>query len=170
MALQQSIRKKSSLYDEERYWYHLSSTLNRKTHRLVPWGNSDGMNRSDSEPSGKRICVAPSVAHCLTALPYCLSETYTVYRTKDPVIAKRSHGVFDANVTKEGWIETPTVFVNIGTLSLEKVEKGEKLDNVISESASGEEPRYSGKVYKWWSKINLEKYIKPPLTKKKKSV
>ena len=93
-----------------------------------------------------------------------LSDTYTVYRTKILVKASKPYEVFDSNVTKEGWIEKPTVFIRIGTISLEDVEKGENVNNVISPSASGNDPRYSGRVLKWWLKINPEKYIKSCLT------
>lgn len=162
--------KGKSIYDDKRYWYHISNTLTKKQCKLIPWNNSQGMNRSDDEPDGKRICVAPSIAHCLTAVPYCLSEFYVVYRTKELVKAYKPHGVFDARITLEGWIKRPTIFINIGTLDLDDVEVGEKLKNVIKESASSGEPRYSGRVLKWWQKINPEKYIKPPLTRKKKPV
>ena len=168
MAVKQSTQE--SIYDDKRYWYHVSNTLTRKQHKLIPWNNSQGMNRSDDEPDGKRICVAPSVAHCLTAVPYCLSEFYVVYRTKEPIKAHKAHGVFDAEITQEGWIKRPTVFVKIGTLDLDDVEIGEGISHVIKEAASKGKPSYSHKVLRWWLKINPEKYIKQPLTRKKKAV
>lgn len=152
-------RKRFS-YENRRYWYHLSTTLKRKEHCLKPRGNFEGLNRTPSEPEGKRICVAPSIAHCLAALPYCLSNNFTVYRTKSRIKAIKPNGVFDANVTKEGWLQTPTTFVKIGAINLEEIESGEKVDNVISEAASINEPTYSGKVLRWWKRIKFRRYLK----------
>jgi hypothetical protein len=68
--------------------------------------------------------------------------------------------VFDANVTLEGWIQKPTVFVRLGTLDLEDVERGEKVDHVVEEAATNCSPTQSGKVLRWWKKANPRKYMK----------
>src|SRR5574343_174871 len=117
MASRKTSQKKS-LYENPRYWYHISTTLKRKRHYLTPWDNSKGFNRSSSEPDVKRTCVAPSVAHCLTAVPYCSGEKYIVYRTAHKVKATLPNGVYDAGVTMEGWIQHPMMFVRVGSLSL----------------------------------------------------
>lgn len=159
MTIRKSLKKqKKSIYSYKRYWYHLSSTLTRKKYYIVPWKNDD--NRSGDEPEGKRICVAPSIAHCLTAIPYGLTDSYHIYRTESRVKASKPDGVFDSHITKEGWLQTPTIFVKMGTIDLEEIEKGENVDNVTPEAASSNEPRYSGRVLKWWSKINFQYYIK----------
>lgn len=150
--------QKKSIYDYKRYWYHISSTLTRKKYHIVPWENDD--NRSGDEPPGKRICVSPSIAHCLTAIPYGLTGFYRIYRTKSRVKAEKPKGIFDAHITKERWLQKPTTFIRIGGIDLEEIEQGENVDNVIPEAASSNEPRYSGKVLKWWSKINFQHYIK----------
>lgn len=151
---------KKSIYNKKRYWYHISTTLKRKQVRLIPWDNYQGFNRAWSEPNDKRICVAPTVAHCLTAVPYCPGNKYEIYRTKTPVKANPPTDIFDAKVTLEGWLQTPTVFVKIGSLRLEDVENGENVYHLITEAASGNQSRLSGKVLAWWKRRNLKKYIK----------
>lgn len=159
MAVETSSRKKS-IYARRKYWYHLSSTIKHKSVLLKPRDNSRGFNRTEAEPNDERICVAPSMAHCLTAIPYCPGDTYQVYRTKSRVKANQPTKVFDSNVTLEGWIQKPTVFVRVGTLTLEDVEQGEKLQHIVDASASGDSPQTSGKVLSWWKKRNLWKYLK----------
>ena len=158
MASRKQLRKKS-LFENPRYWYHISTTLKQKRHYLTPWDNSKGFNRSSAEPDEKRTCVGPSVAHCLTAVPYSPGEKYIVYRTAQKVKATEAKGVYDANVTLEGWIQTPMMFVRIGTLSLPKVSR-EIGKPVIDECASGSDTRWTGKVLAWWIRRNPNKYIK----------
>jgi hypothetical protein len=158
MASQKPLRKKS-LFENPRYWYHISTTLKHKREYLTPWDNSKGFNRSSSEPDVKRTCVGPTVAHCFAAVPYCSGEKYIIYRTAQKVKATQARGVYDANVTCEGWIQTPSMFVRIGTLSLrsmtKKIGKG-----IIDECASGSDTRWTGKVLAWWKRQPLYLYIK----------
>ena len=159
MPIKKSLSRRS-FYNCRRYWYHLSSTLVALELTLTPWDNDDPVfNRSYLEPNIKRICVGPSISHCLTALPYSFGTSYYVYRTKNPVKADAPRDVFDASVTKEGWIKKPTEFIKIGILSFEDVEKGEKIDNVIEEAASGYKVSQCRKVLKWWKKVNPRKYV-----------
>lgn len=109
-----------------------------------------------SEPNIKRICVAPSVEHCLTAVPYYPGEKFSIYRTEKPVKASPATDVFDANITLEGWIQTPTLFTKIGTLSLPDVNDQE----IIDEAAAGGSPKRSSAVLRWWQKRKLKQYIK----------
>jgi hypothetical protein len=149
---------KKSIYTRRKYWYHLSSTLKHTTVFLKPWDNDRGFNRSWKEPNVERICVAPSMAHCLAALPYCPGDSYNVYRTKNKVKANSPSNVFDSHITLEGWIQKPTVFVKIGELTLEDVEEGDLL-NLPQQVASDNNPRLSGRVLAWWKKRNLWKYL-----------
>lgn len=150
---------KKSIHASRRYWYHLSSTIKHKQVLLKPWDNSRGFNRTDTEPNDERICVAPSIAHCLTAIPYSPGDTYSIYRTKSQVKANPPYNVFDAKVTREGWIQKPTVFVRVGTISIPDVEDGEN-KFVVEEAASFGNSQQSGKVLKWWKSKNLFKYVK----------
>ena len=158
MASQKPLRKRS-LFENPRYWYHISTTLTKKREYLTPWDNSKGFNRSSAEPDVKRTCVGPSVAHCLTAVPYSPGEKYILYRTAQKVKANEAKGVYDANVTLEGWIQTPMMFVRIGTLSLRSMTK--RLGtSIIDECASGSDTRWTGKVLAWWKRQKLYLYIK----------
>ena len=152
--------RKKSIYASRRYWYHLSSTIKSDQVLLKPWDNSRGFNRSECEPNDERICVSPSMAHCITAIPYCPGDTYNVYRTKSRVKANKPKEVFDAHITKEGWIQKPTVFVRLGSLTLEDVEQGENVEFIICQAASENKPQQSGKVLAWWKKRNLWHYLK----------
>lgn len=152
--------KKRSFYSYRRYWYHLSSTLKDNEIKMIPWGNDKAFNRGPTEPSDKRICVSPTIAHCLTAIPYWLMDDYMIYRTKVPVKANKPYDVFDSNVTKEGWIQEQMEFVKIGCICFKDVERYLNVKKVIPESASEGCVHYSGKVLKWWKKINFNKYLK----------
>lgn len=151
------------MYNKKRYWYHVSTTLENVMEHLIPRDFDDsesGFNRTPSEPLGARICVSPTIEQCITAIPYHLGETIAIYRTKDKVKAKEPEGVFDFNITNEGWLEEPTSFVRIGYLDFQKVEDKLKVENVIPQSASGSEPRYCGKVLKWWKKAKIKRFIR----------
>ncbi len=151
---------KKSIYEQTRYWYHLSSTLIKEEIFLKPWGNDQGFNRSEGEPDIERICVAPSVAQCLTAIPYCPGDTFTIYRTKRKMKATEPFDIFDSNVTKEGWILIPTFFIRMGEIFLGGIEEKEGI--ILPEQVASENsPQRSGKVLKWWKKLNIKKHITP---------
>jgi hypothetical protein len=153
--------KSKDLYSKKRYWYHVSTTLKKKTVHLVPWDDIKGFNRASHEPEGNRICVAPTIEQCITAIPYYLHTKIVIYRTKDEVIAKRPRRVFDSKVTNEGWLVEPTTFVRIGTLNFAHVEKGLKIDSVIENSADkDQEVENCWKVLRWWRKAKIDRFIK----------
>lgn len=105
-------------YSKKRYWYHLSDELTQKEVHLIP---EERLGRRDSEePRGARICVAPSIAHCLTAI--CGNSNLSIYKTKHKIVAKKPRKVFDSSITKEGWItgKYPVSFIKIGKLNLSK--------------------------------------------------
>ena len=158
MASRKTLRKKS-LFENPRYWYHISTTLTHKREYLTPWDNSKGFNRSSSEPDVKRTCVGPSVAHCFTAVPYCSGEKYIIYRTTRKVRATETKDVYDANVTLEGWIQQPTMFERTGTLSLRSMSR-QICKNIIDECASGSDTRYTGRVLAWWKRQKVNRFIK----------
>ena len=158
MASRKKLRKRY-LFENPRYWYHISTTLTHKREYLTPWDNSKGFNRSSAEPDVKRTCVGPSIAHCFTAVPYSPGEKYIIYRTAQKVKAKKADGVYDASVTCEGWIQTPMMFMRIGTLSLRSMTK-QIGTTIIDECASGSDTRWTGKVLAWWKRQKLYLYIK----------
>jgi hypothetical protein len=142
-------------YNIHRYWYHVSTTLNKPRLKLIPWDNSKGFNRAANEPDVARICVAPTIEQCITAIPYVDWETYNIYRTEKPVAASPPSDVFDSNITQEGWIKVPTVFVKVGKLVLNDVSSR----YIVMESASSNSPQKAGKVLAWWNRQNIRKYV-----------
>lgn len=158
MLKNKKIRNKS-IYNRPRYWYHVSTTLENKLEHLIPRDFEAGFNRTPSEPLGSRICVSPTIEQCIVAIPYHLGDTIAIYRTVNKVSAKAPEGVFDKNVTDEGWLEESTDFVKIGMLDFQLVETKLKIKNVIPPSASGDEPAYCGKVLKWWKKAKIKRFI-----------
>ena len=150
---------KKCFYARKRYWYHLSTTLRKKRLCLIPWDEDKASNRSGTEPTGRRICVAPSIEQCITALPYFEGETYWVYRTAKRIAACKPEDIFDSNVTKEGWIQNPTDFVKIGKFAIADAATGCR-DYIIPASASMDDPRYSGRVLSWWKKRYLHKILR----------
>lgn len=151
---------RSSIYIRRLYWYHVSTTLKQKYVTLVPWDENKGFNRGGAEPLGKRICVAPTIEQCITAVPYILETSFNIYRTKSPIIADHPKGVFDSIVTQEGWLHKPTKFVKIGMLKFRDIEKGLGVDHVVEEAASSATPSASGKVLKWWKRAKIKRFIK----------
>jgi len=148
------------LYSKKRHWYHISTTLEKEEETLIPRDFEEGFNRTPAEPLGARICVAPTIAQCITAVPYALGEVFTVYKTKEKVLASKPDGVFDINVTNEGWLLEPTLFIKLGYLDFQQVEDVLKIKNVIPQSASSSEPKYAGKVLKWWKKVGVNRFVK----------
>ena len=144
----------------KRYWYHISNTLKDKKCTLIPWDNAKGFNRNELEPDINRICVSPTIQQCLTAVPYFLSSSYNIYRTKEKVAAHKPIRVFDAKITNEGWLLDTTDFIKIGSIDLNEIESGEKIESVMHEAASRGNVRYSKKVLNWWRRIKLQRYIK----------
>lgn len=153
-------RPSRGVFTHKRYWYHVSTTLRKRNHHLIPWGTRKGFNRGEDEPEGKRICVAPSVEQCITAIPYYMTTKCNIYRTKNRVRPIKAAKVFDSAVTQEGWLQEPTDFVKIGTIDFVKIEKALNVDGVINEAASQGEHKYSRKVLRWWKKANIKRFIK----------
>jgi hypothetical protein len=151
--------QKKCVHSTSRYWYHISTTLKHKFEYLTPRDNRGSFNRSSSEPNDERICVAPTLAHCLTAVPYVPGEKFTVYRTARKCIASSPKDIYDATITKEKWIQTPTMFNRIGFLSLSKLSDELRID-IIGESASSNSLSQCGKVLKWWKRHKPQQHIK----------
>ena len=158
MATKKHIRKKC-LYTAPRYWYHISTTLINKFEHLTPRDNSRSLNRSSCEPNDKRICVAPTIAHCLAAVPYVPGDEFTIYRTHRKITASAPRGIYDAHLTNEGWLQTPTMFERVGLLSFHELAETEDV-NIPDESASSNCLQQCGRVLKWWQRRNLQRYIK----------
>ena len=143
--------KRKNVYLFPRYWYHISSTLTETEITLTPRNGDQSFNRGPTEPEGERICVSPSIAHCLTAVPYCLVYDYVIYRTKKRIKAHRPYDVFDSNITLEGWIKVPTEFIRVGSIEFKVIKKYLNIKNIIDQAASEDDLVYSKKVFNWWN-------------------
>ena len=151
-----------SLFTRKRYWYHVSTTLKKRITNLTPWGGKRAINRDPTEPEGKRICVAPTIEQCISAIPYHLGATVGIYRSAERVLATEPIDVFDAKVTEEGWLMKPTKFIKIGSLDFEDVEKALKIDHVIEEVASSGNLKDARYGLRWWRKARIKRFIKSP--------
>lgn len=153
-------KRAAGLFTRKRYWYHVSTTLNRRNVTLTPWDGDKAVNRDPTEPAGKRICVAPTIEQCIVAIPYHLGATISIYRTKNRELATQPNDVFDAKVTDEGWFTVPTTFVKIGTLDFEDIEESMGIEHVIEEVASGGNIPKTRKSLRWWKKARIKRFIK----------
>lgn len=140
-------------YNKKRYWYHLSHSFDSDFIVICPWERRS--RRAASEPDGKRLCVSPSIAHCLTALPHRL--IYTIYRTKEKVIAEEPVGVYDSVITKEGWITKKVELIKIGKIDLREVE--EQLGELPIEAAVLPREDFSRRALRQWNNF-AELYVK----------
>lgn len=129
---------------ELRDWFHVSSKNLGDEINLIP-REPYGV-RDCGEPLIPRICVAPTIAHCLGALRHRFGTRFYVYKTnKEAVLPfeeiynqkemesfydsfkcemKVVKGEFvakviDAHVTKECWFLDQTHFIKIGEISYE---------------------------------------------------
>lgn len=102
----------------KRYWYFVSSCDFGDKMTLKP---RTPYYKASTEPDTKRICVAPSAAHCMSALPLGNEDEVFVYRTVREVTGRTPHGVTDTDITQEHWLTTPTRFVKVDKLSISKV-------------------------------------------------
>jgi len=142
-------------YDKKRYWYHVSKTLEKKSETLTPWDKS--YSRAEDEPTGARLCVAPTIEQCLTAV--AKSNLLAIYRTAKQEIAKKPSNIFDSDITDEGWIEHPIKLKRIGFLNLSYIKAdGKKLPRNAAIYGS---KTISRTALKKWKEIDVEKYILP---------
>ncbi len=149
-----------SLFGRKRYWYHVSTTLREQRITLKPWDGRQAVNRGPLEPSGRRICVAPTIEQCIVAIPYHLGATISIYRTVRQRKATEPYDVFDAKVTGEGWLKSPTAFIKIGQLDFNDIEKKMNIEQVIDEVASEGNLKESKRGLRWWKKIRPKRFIK----------
>ena len=143
----------------KRYWYHISSKLERKgIFTLKPWGDNLATNRPPDEPTGDRIPVAPSISQCLVAIPLYRGEVINVYRTETKVTAEQSDSIFDAEITEEHWLTKPTKFKYIGKLNLADIDD---LNYTIDyEVCCYNDVKHSQSMLNKWKSIKPQKYLK----------
>jgi len=140
-------------YNKKRYWYHLSDKHTDDTITIVPWDNRS--RRSAGEPDGRRLCVGPSIAHCLTALPH--REKFMVYKTKEKVIAEEPDGIYDSSITKEGWITNRVELEKVGIIDLTQIEV--ELGELPIDAAQIPRIDFSRRAFRSWNNF-AELYVK----------
>ncbi len=117
MNMNRSTVKLRKDYKKRYYWHvSLSGSIDIGKKLIVyPRDNDESNGRGLFEPNNPRICVAPSVIHCLTALAFDFShepeQWIYAYRTEKKCTAYYPQGIFDSHVTREKWICEPTSFV-----------------------------------------------------------
>jgi len=99
--------------------YHVTERQWPEEIELKPMRTSDipGCGRDEEEPDTARICVAPTIAGCFTAicqnLCHC-GDTYYIYRTRKKFLGCKARQVIDAHITGERWLLWPATFVRVG--------------------------------------------------------
>lgn len=93
-----------------RFFYHITDQPWDDIVTLHP--RVDGYYRGEDEPEVARICVAPSLFHCVLAIPYNRhkKEPYKLYVTAEKVRPYKPYGIYDARKTHEKWIREECVF------------------------------------------------------------
>lgn len=98
-----------------RYYYHITEN-NRWKKEIVLKPRSPWL-MDHREPDDPRICVAPTITGCISALNSAnLESRMFVYRTKRKVQTHKPHRVPDAHITGERWILKPCRFVKTHVL------------------------------------------------------
>ena len=101
----------------KRFYYHITNEyLGNKIVTLSPRKFSP--SRPVEEPKLSRLCVAPSVPHCLVSIAMCGESKIHIYRTFNKVQAYYPYGVVDSHVTKEKWILFPIKFILVKEISI----------------------------------------------------
>jgi hypothetical protein len=101
--------------ETNRYWYFITDQNFGHEVTLKP---RSILNAGDSEPLIKRICVAPTAAHCFAAIGVSNGSLMRVYRTKYKCKGIKPWGVPDQTLTREHWRRRPTRFVLCAELTV----------------------------------------------------
>lgn len=101
-------------WSDKRYWYFVTQVDMGNVMSLNP-RTPHGM--CDDEPLLKRICVAPTAHHCMSAISIYSGSPIYVYRTRKAVRARKPYNVGDASLTREHWLVTRTRFTRVTTMT-----------------------------------------------------
>lgn len=136
------------------FYYHITTKAWPDELTLSP--RKYGVNRGEDEPNISRICVAPTVEGCLTALGSCLtgSSNIYIYRTVRKVKAIKPNSVVDAKITGEMWLLRPIKFKYIDT-----IKKNTLPEYLFWMQAGIEETLHEQKNIKRLLKRNMKKYL-----------
>lgn len=102
------------------FYFHLTTRKWPEKIRLKPMRYDDipSSHRCDDcyEPDLKKICVAPTIAGCLSAILPCVTGELAIYKTARKVETVDPWNVSDVEITGERWIVRPATFVKIGII------------------------------------------------------
>jgi|SRR5579872_785035 len=102
----------------KRYWYFVTQDFMGNKMDLYPrLPHSAG----EDEPRVKRICVAPTAGHCMSAIVMHPSDPIYVYRTARRVTAEKAWDVGDSPITQEHFIRRKSKFEFVSAISPEWV-------------------------------------------------
>lgn len=111
------MKTKSTAPKQKRYWYFVTGNYFGDKVRLFP---RLPHTAGPDEPKLKRICVAPTIAHCLSAV-VMYDRVANIYRTERRVKATRCWDVGDSEITKEHWLFRPINFELVGSIDISHV-------------------------------------------------
>ncbi|AXF52984.1 MAG: hypothetical protein [Caudoviricetes sp.] len=100
-------------WSDKRYWYFVTQVDMGSVMSLSP---RTPIGMCDDEPWLKRICVAPTAHHCMSAIGIYSGANIYVYRTRKQVRARKPYNVGDSDFTKEHWLTSRTRFTLVATL------------------------------------------------------
>lgn len=129
---------------DARYWYFITQKDMGEEMSLSP---RHPIHTDDDEPLLRRICVAPTAAHCMTAISlYTHSDLY-VYRTRRKVKATKAWNVYDSHITKEHWLLGKTRFVKVDTIDFKK--QGDTYCNWFTVGSEEDQYRSKTAIISW---------------------
>lgn len=103
-------------WKDKQYWYFITGTDMGSTMTLKP---RTPHAMSAGEPLTKRICVAPTAAHCMSAVDIGARGNWLyIYRTRRQVKARVPYSVYDSHITQEHWLHTNTRFTLVDVLDV----------------------------------------------------
>lgn len=102
----------------KRYWYFVTQDFMGNQMELKP---RIPFSAGDDEPLVYRICVAPTVAHCMSAISMQPSDPIYVYRTARKLTAEKAWDVGDSPITHEHFLRRKSKFEFVAAISPEWV-------------------------------------------------
>lgn len=98
----------------KRYWYFITQDFMGTEMELSPrMPHSAG----DDEPRIKRICVAPTAGHCMSAIMIFTNDPVYVYRTARRLVAEKAWNVGDSKITHEHFLRRTSKFEFVSAIS-----------------------------------------------------
>lgn len=104
----------------KRYWYFVSQDFMGNQMELSP---RVPHSAGEDEPRIKRICVAPTAGHCMSAIMMLPNDPVFVYRTTRPLVAEKAWSVGDSAITHEHFLRRKSQFELVSAISPEWIRK-----------------------------------------------